>query len=221
MKAYLDTADISEMRKMLETYKIDGITTNPLLAMKSGVKDYWAWAKEVVSLGVEVSLEVLDPTRVLYEAERLCDLGDNVVVKVPCRDNTGDYNLSVIEQLIKKRISINITCVCSNETAVKLLPYEPDILSVFVGRMQDAGCSSIANELTHPNTDLLWASCRSAGDYYRANVEGWDIITMSPELITKLHASFVVNEHILEAHTCKEFWDVSKKYYTLKEDLGL
>ena len=59
MKIFLDTADVAEIREYAATGLVDGVTTNPSLAAKTG-KDYGESLKEIVSIiKGSVSAEVI------------------------------------------------------------------------------------------------------------------------------------------------------------------
>ena len=59
MKIFLDTADVAEIREYAATGLVDGVTTNPSLAAKTG-RDYGDSLKEICSIiSGSVSAEVL------------------------------------------------------------------------------------------------------------------------------------------------------------------
>ena len=59
MKIFADTANIDEIKEFHEWGVIDGVTTNPLIIVKSGVKDLETHMKKILALDTgHVSIEV-------------------------------------------------------------------------------------------------------------------------------------------------------------------
>ena len=59
MKIFLDTADVSEIKRCWSTGLIDGITTNPTLIRKSG-RNHEEVYQEIKDIGLnDISMEVM------------------------------------------------------------------------------------------------------------------------------------------------------------------
>src|SRR6185312_3283292 len=85
MKIFLDTADVAEIREYAASGLVDGVTTNPSLAAKTG-KDYVESLKEICAIVPgAVSAEVLatDYEGMLKEAAVFTRIAKNIAVKVP------------------------------------------------------------------------------------------------------------------------------------------
>ena len=85
MKIFLDTADVAEIREYAASGLVDGVTTNPSLAAKTG-RDYVESLKEICSIVPgAVSGEVLatDYDGMMKEAAILTKIAKNIAVKVP------------------------------------------------------------------------------------------------------------------------------------------
>ena len=85
MKFFADTAEIAEIRELVDLGLLDGVTTNPSLVHKSG-RDFIEVVREIAGIVAgPVSAEVvaLDHAGMMREAEVLRKIADNVVIKVP------------------------------------------------------------------------------------------------------------------------------------------
>lgn len=198
IKIYSDGADAQEIIKMDSENFVDGFTTNPTLMKTSGITDYLAFAKEVLS-GVKeksISFEVFsDELDDMYrQALILRDLGDNVWVKIPVSNTKGEYTYPLIEKLSNEGVKLNITAIFTKEQIKQvyssLNPEINSIISIFAGRIANAGIDPeetmlYASDLVSgdENIETLWASSREVFNIIQAERCGTDIITLTPGLI--------------------------------------
>ena len=85
MKIFIDTAEIEEIKPLVELGLVDGVTTNPSLILKSG-RNIFEVTKEICDLvDGPVSAEVAstDYKTMVEEAVALYNIADNVCLKVP------------------------------------------------------------------------------------------------------------------------------------------
>src|SRR5699024_9610602 len=86
MKFFIDTADLGEIQEANDLGVLDGVTTNPSLCAKVGVKDFHEHISTICSMVIgDVSTEVVS-TRyadIIAEGREIAAIADNVVVKVP------------------------------------------------------------------------------------------------------------------------------------------
>ena len=198
IKIYSDGADAQEIIKMASENFVDGFTTNPTLMKTSGITDYLAFAKEVLS-GVKeksISFEVFsDELDDMYrQAIILRDLGDNVWVKIPISNTKGEYTYPLIKKLSNEGVKLNITAIFTKEQIKQvyssLNPEINSIISIFAGRIANAGIDPeetmlYASDLVSEdeNIETLWASSREVFNIIQAERCGTDIITLTPGLI--------------------------------------
>src|SRR5438445_9692592 len=100
MKFFLDTADVNEIRSLVETGFVDGVTTNPTLIAQSGrsFEEVIAEICELVPGPVSAEVTATDKDGMLAEGRHLAKIAPNVVIKVPlivdelkaCRILTGE-----------------------------------------------------------------------------------------------------------------------------------
>lgn len=189
IQIFLDSGSIEDIEKYVSSTKIEGFTTNPSLLRKSGIVDYRAFAKLVLGIvgEKEVSFEVLadDLETMGRQAREIASWGRNVWVKIPITTTEGDSTIPLVETL--KEVNINLTAVFTEkqmDSATAVLK-ERDILSVFCGRILDTQRPvPYCNRWRVCRT--LYASTRQVYAVTEAKKNGYDIITMTPDLIEKL-----------------------------------
>tara|TARA_A100001015_G_C14994736_1_gene715673 strand:+ start:1217 stop:1918 length:702 start_codon:yes stop_codon:yes gene_type:complete len=223
IKLYIDGPNLEEL-KNLNHNEIDGYTFNPSLFKKNGATNYINHSKEILNLckNKPVSLEVIADTEheMIEQAEMLNDLGDNIFIKIPICYTNGDTTEKVISSLINKNFKLNITAIFLIEQIENLIKIIKDqdnlILSVFVGRIFDAGkdgenIMKKINELVHNKSSCktLWASTRMVFDLIKAQRIGTDIITMQFDQIKKTKKfNYDLKQYSMD--TVKQFFDDAK-----------
>ncbi len=138
MRLFLDTANIDQIREIAKLGIISGVTTNPtLMAKEEGVtyRDRVAEICDVVDGPVSAECTARDLDGLLTEAREIAAWHDNVVVKIPV-DETG---LEATAVLSKEGIKINMTLVFSANQALLAATAGATLVSIFVGRLDDAG----------------------------------------------------------------------------------
>lgn len=201
VKIYADGAVLDDMIAAYKAGFVSGFTTNPSLMKRAGVKDYVAFAKEVVEKipDLPISFEVFadDFETMEKEADKIHTFGKNVFIKIPIMNTKGESSIPLIKKLQGKGYKLNITAILTTEqveaTVAALDPDIENIVSVFAGRIADTGVDPIpymkkSVELCSKNkgANLLWASSRELFNVYEADRLGVDIITCTPAIIEKL-----------------------------------
>jgi len=201
VKLFVDCADLGSIQEASARPEISGTTTNPTLARKAGVSDYLAFCKAAAAggHGKPVSVEVIadDFQGMVREARLLAALGDNVYVKIPVTDTKGVSTANIVQELSHAGVKLNVTAVFTADQvwtmAQALKGGAPSIVSVFAGRIADAGQDPVPHVLAavgmcaavEPKIELLWASSREAFNIYDAAQAGCHIITLTPDLLKK------------------------------------
>ena len=193
MKIFLDTADVDTIKNLNETGLIDGVTTNPTLIRKSGANPDDIYSA-IADLGVpDISMEVYGDAQQMYdEAMRLSDTyGKVATIKLPM---TND-GLQVCRELHKERIRTNVTLIFSIPQAILAAKAGATYVSPFVGRLDDqqvAGLEVLRGiaglyQIKRVETQVLAASIRTVQRAVRSFYNGADIVTMPPEVFTKMY----------------------------------
>jgi transaldolase len=127
---------------------------------------------------------------------KLSKLNKNIYVKIPITYTNGKYTTDVIDQLIRKKIKLNITAVFNLIQVKHILPFiknTSSIISVFAGRIYDSGFDAAKEvrkivKYTKKNSKcrILWASTRQVYDIKLAEKENCDIITVDYSIFKKI-----------------------------------
>ncbi len=192
MKFFVDTAEVNDIKDLINFGLLDGITTNPSLIAKSG-RDFKEVIAELCTLtDTPVSAEVaaLDTTGMIAEGEHLAAIADNVVVKLPL---TLD-GLRACAHFKREGIRTNITLCFSPNQALLAAKAGATYVSPFIGRLDDInldGADLIRDiRSIYDNygieTEIIAASIRSPNHITKAALVGSDIATIPPSVIRKL-----------------------------------
>lgn len=203
MKFFVDTANVDDIRSLLDTGLLDGVTTNPSLVAKSG-RNFLEVIAEICRLtDTPVSAEVsaVDTKAMILEGERLSGIAENVVVKLPL---TLD-GLRACRHFARNGIKTNVTLCFSANQALLAAKAGATYVSPFIGRLDDInleGSHLLGDIRTIYNkydfeTQILAASIRSANHVTQAALAGADVATVPPAVIRKL-AEHPLTENGLE-----------------------
>ncbi len=192
MKFFIDTADINEIKELAATGMVDGVTTNPSLASKSGKKflDLVAEICAVVPGPVSAEVTALDHATMMKEAAVLKKIAANVTIKVPL---TPD-GLKTCKALSSGGTMVNVTLCFSPAQALLAAKAGATFISPFVGRLDDIGADGmalIADICTiYRNygykTEVLVASIRHPMHVVTAAKMGAHVATMPPSTLRQL-----------------------------------
>ena len=192
MKIFLDTADVAEIREYAATGLVDGVTTNPSLAAKTG-RDYADSLKEICSIiKGSVSAEVLstDFDGMVREGKAVAKIASNITVKVPL---TWD-GLKACRALSNDGLTVNVTLCFSPVQAMLAAKAGATYISPFIGRVDDVGEDGMGLirdiRAIYDNygfkTEILAASIRTVSHVREAALAGADIGSMPADIFKKL-----------------------------------
>ena len=224
-KIFCDSADYRTIKYFNNKKIVDGFTTNPSLMRLSGAKNYRDYSLKILKVCRKkpISFEVFadHPTEMLKQAYKINTWGKNVYVKIPVVNSKGVFMGSVINELSKKGIKLNITAVYTYEQTQKIFKClnkkTRSIISIFAGRMADKGKDplqifkkSISLVKKNKKIEILWASTREAYNFIQAKQLNCQIITMPPKIINQID-SFGKSAKKMTLETVKGFLEDSKK----------
>ena len=192
MQIFLDTAEVSELRKGAESGVVDGCTTNPSLAAKAG-RDYNEVLKEICTIikgPVSAETVSLDAEGMVKEGIEFSKIAKNIVVKVPMTPE----GMKACQRLTKKGIKVNVTLCFSANQALLAAKSGAFIVSPFVGRLDDigeVGMDLIKDiRLIYDNykftTQILVASVRNPIHVFEAAKIGAEIATVPYSVFEQL-----------------------------------
>ena len=201
VQIFADGADKEGMLEMYSKPFIKGLTTNPTLMKKAGIKDYEVFAKDILSVVTEkpISFEVFsdDIAEMERQALKIATWGKNVYVKIPITNTQSASTYALVKKLSDKGVKLNITAIMTltqvRDVVLSLNPNVESYVSVFAGRIADTGIDpvplmSAAVQITsmNPKAEVIWASPRELLNIFQADEIGCQVITVTNDILKKL-----------------------------------
>ncbi len=196
MKFFIDTANLAQIKEAQELGVLDGVTTNPSLMAKEGIKGEANIIKHYVDIcnivEGDVSAEVIstDFKGMVEEGEVLAALHPQIVVKIPMIKD----GVKALKYFSSKGIKTNCTLIFSAGQALLAAKAGATYCSPFIGRLDDVsqdGLELIAQmRLIYDNygyeTQILAASVRHPIHIIKCAEIGADVATCPLSAITAL-----------------------------------
>jgi transaldolase len=221
VKIFADGADKAAMLDMHARPYIKGLTTNPTLMRNSGIADYRAFARDILShiSDKPVCFEVLADEFADMERQALeiASWADNVYVKIPVTNTQRRSSGALVKRLADRQVKLNVTAVMTlpqvREIAAALSEAAAGYVSIFAGRIADTGIDPLpligaAVDLLKVNTkiELVWASTREVLNIFQADAVGCHVITVTSDILRKLPLiGYDLSEYSMD--TVKMFYD--------------
>ena len=145
MKFFIDTANLDQIREAQDLGILDGVTTNPSLMAKEGIKgdenvlNHYKSICEIVDGDVSAEVIATDFEGMIKEGEELAALHPQIVVKVPVTKN----GIKAIKYLSGKGIRTNCTLIFSQGQALLAAKAGATYVSPFIGRIDDTSTNGI------------------------------------------------------------------------------
>jgi transaldolase len=187
MKFFIDTANLDQIREANDLGVLDGVTTNPSLMAKEGIKGEDAIMKHYEAIcdmvDGDVSAEVLstDYKGIVEEGKKLAAIHPHIVVKVPMIKD----GIKALKWFSDNGIRTNCTLVFSAGQAILAAKAGATYLSPFIGRIDDSNWDGmeLIGQISHIytvqefKTQILAASIRSPLHIVKAAELGADVCT--------------------------------------------
>ncbi len=187
MKFFIDTANLAQIKEANELGILDGVTTNPSLMAKEGIKGEANILKHYETIcelvDGDVSAEVLstDFAGMVEEGKKLAAIHPNIVVKVPMIKD----GVKALKWFSENGIKTNCTLVFSAGQAILAAKAGATYVSPFIGRIDDSSWDGIQliEQISHIytlqgfKTEILAASIRNALHIVRCAEVGADVCT--------------------------------------------
>jgi len=196
MKFFIDTANLEQIKEAQELGVLDGVTTNPSLMAKEGIKgeanilNHYKKICEIVDGDVSAEVIATDLAGMIKEGEALAALHERIVVKIPMIKD----GVKAIKYFSNKGIRTNCTLVFSAGQAILAAKAGATYVSPFIGRLDDISSDGVS--LIHQivgiynyygyGTEVLAASIRSTQHIIQCAEAGADVITSPLEPILGL-----------------------------------
>ena len=201
IRLFADGADKTQILRFYANPLIRGFTTNPTLMRSAGVKNYEAFAREILDVIRDrpISFEVFADNfgEMERQARKIAAWGENVYVKIPISNTKRQSSMELAGQLAHSGVKVNITAVLTLDqvraAANALTGGSPGIISIFAGRIADTGrdpvptvAAAVDLVSAYSDIELIWASPRELLNIFQANDAGCHIITVPETILSKL-----------------------------------
>ncbi|HEY4207029.1 MAG TPA: fructose-6-phosphate aldolase [Puia sp.] len=196
MKFFIDTADLAQIKEANDLGILDGVTTNPSLMAKVGIKgdaavtNHYKTIAELVDGDVSAEVVSTEFKEIIEEGKKLAAIHPNIVVKVPMIKE----GVKALKWFSDNGIKTNCTLVFSAGQAILAAKAGANYVSPFIGRIDDSnwdGVELIAQiaqiySIQGYETEILAASIRSALHIVKCAEAGADVVTSPLESILGL-----------------------------------
>lgn len=193
MKIFIDTANLSEIKKAKALGLVDGVTTNPTLLAKQGEDTETLIRKISAEVKGPVNVEVTGTTseEMVAEAKVMATWGDEIVIKIPITTE----GLKTVKILSEEKIQTNVTLLFSPSQAILAAKAGATYVCPFLGRLDDIGFNGLdlirqirAIYASYPEirTQIIVASVRNPIHVVEAGMLGAEIVTIPPAIIEQM-----------------------------------
>lgn len=196
MKFFIDTANLKQIREAQELGILDGVTTNPSLMAKEGIKGrnqimkHYKTICDLVDGDVSAEVIATDYAGIIEEGTALAEIDNKIVVKVPMIPD----GIKAIRYFSENGIRTNCTLVFSAGQAILAAKAGATYVSPFIGRLDDINWDGIQliSQIVHIytlygfETEVLAASIRNPLHIVKCAEAGADVVTCPLSAITGL-----------------------------------
>jgi transaldolase len=196
MKFFIDTANLAQIKEAADLGVLDGVTTNPSLMAKEGIKgdtavlEHYKKICEIVDGAISAEVIATDYEGMIKEGTVLAALHPNIVVKVPMIKE----GIKAIKYFSSKGIKTNCTLIFSSGQALLAAKAGATYVSPFIGRLDDISQDGMLLieeiRLIFDNygfaTEILAASVRHSTHLLKCAQIGADVVTCPLNVILAL-----------------------------------
>jgi len=196
MKFFIDTANLAQIKEANDLGILDGVTTNPSLMAKEGIRgeqaitNHYKTIAELVKGDVSAEVISTDFDGIVAEGKKLAAIHPNIVVKVPMIKD----GVKALKWFSDNHIKTNCTLIFSAGQAILAAKAGANYVSPFIGRIDDGGWDGVQliEQIAHIytiqgfETEILAASIRSALHIIKCAEAGANVCTCPLESILGL-----------------------------------
>ena len=187
MKFFIDTADLAQIKEANDLGILNGVTTNPSLMAKVGIKgadavtQHYKTICEMVDGDISAEVVSTDFDGIIAEGKKLAAIHKNIVVKVPMIKD----GVKAMKWFTENGIRTNCTLVFSAGQAILAAKAGASYVSPFIGRIDDSGWDGVqlVEQIKHIytvqgfKTEVLAASIRNPNHIIKCAEAGADVCT--------------------------------------------
>jgi transaldolase len=198
---FLDTGKLEDVEKYLKLGIVRGVTTNPTILVKDGVKGGWEGirkhckqiAKLIAPLPLSVEVTVAGIPESRKQALDIAGWAKNINVKITIHGpEGGTENLGLIHELeTRHNIRVNVTAMMSAQQCLLAAMAGATWVSIFGGRVNNMGYDSrlevnrlrLLLDAFQSPSKIIVGSTREVLNIVEWFEAGADIVTAVPNLI--------------------------------------
>ncbi|WP_454015540.1 fructose-6-phosphate aldolase [Bacillus sp. Marseille-Q7846] len=199
MKFFIDTANLEDIKKAYKLGVLAGVTTNPSLVAKEGIKfedriaEICQAVPKVESVSAEVTPDAVTAEEMIDQAEELIKINggdEKVTIKLPMTL----AGLEACRYLTEKGVKTNVTLIFTVNQALLAARAGATYVSPFLGRLDDISedgvllVAKIAEllDIHQLDTQIIAASVRHPDHVTRVAMAGAHIATIPYKVIEQL-----------------------------------
>ena len=196
MKFFIDTANLAQIKEANELGILDGVTTNPSLMAKEGIKGqeavmaHYKAICEMVDGDISAEVVTTEFDTMIAEGKKLAAIHPNIIVKVPMIK----AGVKAIKWFTDNGIRTNCTLIFSAGQAILAAKAGAKYVSPFIGRVDDTGWDGMhlieqlrqIFSIQGYKTEILAASIRSPNHIIKCAEAGADVCTCPLDSIVGL-----------------------------------
>lgn len=199
MKFFIDTANLEDIKKAYKLGVLAGVTTNPSLVAKEGIKfedriaEICQAVPKVESVSAEVTPDAVTAEEMIAQAEELIKINggdEKVTIKLPMTL----AGLEACRYLTEKGVKTNVTLIFTVNQALLAARAGATYVSPFLGRLDDISedgvllVAKIAElfNVHQLDTQIIAASVRHPDHVTRVAMAGAHIATIPYKVIEQL-----------------------------------
>jgi transaldolase len=193
MKIFIDTANLSEIRKAKALGLVDGVTTNPTLLAKEGeeIEVLIRKISEEVKGPINVEVTGITSEEIVKEAKWMATWGDEIVIKIPITQE----GLKAVKILSSEGIRTNVTLLFSANQAILAAKAGATYVCPFLGRLDDISFNGIElirqikgiyGNYDDIQTKIIVASVRHPIHVIEVGLLGAEIVTIPPAILEQM-----------------------------------
>ncbi|PGS19996.1 fructose-6-phosphate aldolase [Bacillus cereus] len=209
MKFFIDTANLEDIKKAYKLGVLAGVTTNPSLVAKEGIKfedriaEICQAVPKVESVSAEVTPDAITAEEMIAQAEELIKINggdEKVTIKLPMTL----AGLEACRYLTEKGVKTNVTLIFTVNQALLAARAGATYVSPFLGRLDDISedgvllVAKIAElfDVHLLDTQIIAASVRHPDHVTRVAMAGAHIATIPYKVIEQLAMHPLTDEGI-------------------------
>ena len=187
----LDTADLDEIARFIDTYPIDGVTTNPTIISKAKtpVKSLVREIRAIIGNDRMLHVQTISENSedIVKEALVFRDLAEgNFYAKIPAHSQ----GIKAIRILKNKGLNVTATAIFTPQQGLIAAKSGADFIAPYVNRLDNISSHGIdvvrdlviLTEKFKLKTKVLAASFKNVDQIYRVSMAGTHAVTIEPGL---------------------------------------